>query len=374
MRRLLQILMGIMTCAAVATAGCVVATSLASEGAVAPRATTFGEVGHFRFPDTRRAPGAECKYDKQRRLTAIKLRTPRAAGRQRWEPGGQWILWTPRLQTKARQGGWKFVLDHAGRARAWYSEAQEGHTGPLRTLPPTSIPHIFGASNTQYRVVETIYWYTHNTNVEGRASTIVKHYESRGEHADSCDGVAGPRLPSLHLIKNEELDAVNVSFARGSRANVRYSIKSGALPQGLSLMPNRGVVTGRIAASAVNTTVNYHSIQSKTFRFVVAARAHGQTTTKSYRWRVFDTAFVMPDYYGKYGCGYDCDGIPNISSLGQKFAFGCTTEPQPGIPEDRYSVIYRQDYQKADGSLASSTGLTFRYGDVFKWWYYNVSC
>jgi hypothetical protein len=309
-------------------------------------------------------------------LSAITLTAPSAAGRSEWGATGQYILWEARLQAKAGRGGWKPV------GGAHYSEAVVGHAGQLNPLPPASIPRVFGASDTTYRVVETINWYFDDRNkpiVQGQASTVVQHYTSRRKPARSCEGVAGTRLPPLHSVTNEELDAVRVSFAgRSHGAKVKYSIKSGALPQGLRLNRKKGLVTGTIGASAVNATVTYHNIQAQAFHFTVAAKAHGKKTTKSYDWIVYDTAFVMPNYYGSYGCGADCDGnkeaIPNISNLGPKIAFGCTTQPQPGIPANKYSVIYQQDYQKADGSLAPSAGLTFRYGDVFKWWYYNTGC
>lgn len=362
-------------CLSLALAGLVVTTSLTSHGAVAARATTSGEVGAFTFHDKRGAPGAACVY-KDGRLTAINLKAPSAAGRQEWEPTGQYILWSARLQTKTGRAAWRFA------GGAHYSEAVVGHAGELDQLPQTSIPRIFGDPRTKYRVLETINWYFNDRNkpiVQGQASTVIKHYKSQRTRAGNCEGVTGTRLPPLGLITSEELDKIKVSFAgRSHGAEVKYSIKNGRLPQGLRLRARNGLVTGTIPPSAVNTTVTYRSIQRRTFSFTVAAKANGRTTTKSYRWAVYDTAFVMPNYYGMYGCGADCDGnpesIPNISNLGPKISFGCTTEPQPGIPEDKYSVIYRQDYQKSDGSLAPSAGLTFRYGDVFKWWYYNASC
>lgn len=370
-----QLLTTLATCITAATAGLLVVTSPASQGAVAARATTSGEVGAFTFHDKKRAPGAACVY-KDGRLTAINLKAPSAAGRQEWEPTGQYILWSARLQAKVGRGAWRFV------GGAHYSEAVVGHAGQLNALPPTSIPRVFGDPDTRYRVVETINWYFNDRNkpiVQGQASTLVRHYKSQRRQTSNCEGVTGTRLPPLGLITNEELDKVKVSFAgRSHGAEVKYSIKRGRLPKGLSLKARNGVVTGMIPASAVNTTVTYHDIKRRTFNFTVAAKANGRTTTKSYRWAVYDTAFLMPNYYGFYGCGTECAGepesIPNISNLGPKIAFGCTTQPQSGIPADKYSVIYRQDYQKNDGSLAPSAGLIFRYGDVFKWWYYEASC
>lgn len=357
--------------ACAAAAALTLTASLASQAAVTARAG--GAVGAFAFPDQPGSPGAACIYE-DGRLTAIEPKAPSAAGRAEWEPTGQYVLWSARVQAKVGRGPWKFV----GGAR--YSEAVVAHAGPLNPLPPVSIPNLYGDSQTRYRVVSTINWYFNDRNqpvVQGQASSVVEHYQSRRKETGSCAGVIGTKLPPLGLITNSELDQVKLSFkGRSHGADVRYSIKRGSLPPGLSLRSRTGLVRGTIPAAAINTTVTYQSIQAQRFEFTVAAKANGRMTKKSYRWDVFDTAFVMPNYYGRYGCGPDCSGntepVPNISSLGPKISFGCTTEPQPGITET--SVIFRQDYQKSDGSLAPSAGLTFRYGDVFKWWYYETRC
>ena len=372
MNRRLIAVMTLSICAA-ATAVPVAATTPTDQDVYA-RTTTSGEVGAFSFPDTKGSPGAVCVYNKGR-LKAINLKAPHAGGRPQWDPLGQYVLWSARVQAKTGSAGWRSV------GGVHYSEAPVRDSGQFGPLPAQSIPRVSGAPNTKYRVVETINWYFNDRNkaiVQGQATHVVAHYSSMSKPTSSCQGVTGTRLPPLRKSTNDELDAVKVSFAGNSHgARVRYSIKSGRLPQGLRLNAMKGVVTGRIPAGAVNSTDSYHNIQPKTFRFVLAAKANGQITAKSYSWVVYDTAFVMPSYYGLYGCDGDPDcsePVPNISHLGPKIAFGCTTTPQPGIPANQYSVIYRQDYQKLDGSLASSAGLTFRYGDVFKWWYYNASC
>ncbi len=363
--------LAMLTCTAAVTSGLVIAvTPFASQGADGSRATTAGVVGAYNFPDRKQSPGATCKYTKGR-LTAITLRAPSAAGRPFWEPGGQWILWSAQLESKTGRAGWKPT-----KRKPAYSGNTLGRSGRLSTLRPVSIRHVFGAPNTQYRVRETIFWYTQNTLVEGRAFNVVRNYTSRGARVGSCAGVISPTLPPLRKIRNEEQDGVKVSFADDdATGKVKYSLKRGTLPAGLRLKARTGVVAGRISENAVVATVDYQSIQSRTFRFVVAARANGQTTTRSYRWQVFDTAFVMPSYYGFYGCNGDpncSEPVPNISKLGPKFSFGCTTEPQPGISDT--SVIYKQEYQTPTGEFASSTGLAFRYGDIFRWHYYETTC
>lgn len=370
MRRNLKTVVAIATAVA---AGLVVMGSPGSQGAVAARAG--GDVGAFDFHDTPTSPGATCVYTNGR-LSAISLATPTAAARPEWEPTGQYILWGARLQTRVGKGSWQSV----GGTR--YSEAVVGHAGPLNPLPALSIPRVYGDPRTSYRVVQTINWYFNNRNapvVQGQASNVVANYSAQSKVRGECEGVTATKLPPLGLITSDELDKVDVSFAgRKHGAKVKYTLKRGSLPPGLSLKKKNGRVTGTIPAEAINTTVTYQSIQQQTFAFTVAAKANGRTSKKSYNWSVFDTAFVMPSYYGRYGCGPDCQGntepVPNISSLGPKISFGCSTQPQPGLPANNYSVIYQQDFQQEDGSLAPSTGLTFRYGDVFKWWYYDASC
>jgi hypothetical protein len=361
----------------------------AGEDPPAARATQSGEVGVYAFPDEQGQASATCVYSKGR-LMGIALSAPSAAGRSEWGQTGQWILWGATLQAKAARGGWKTV------GATHYSEAQVRTASQGSSLPPTSIPHIVGSADTKYRVVETINWYEANTSqslVEGRVSIVVGHYMSQQKVATGCDGVLGTKFRSLKSVSNNELDSVNVSFAgRAHGAKIKYSIKSGSLPPGLTFNKKSGVVTGTISATASNATAAaatttpgpppgeaaYTHIQAQAFHFVVGAKANGRKTSKGYDWVVYDTAFVMPSYYGLYGCGQRCEGNKdpalNISDLGPKFAFGCTTTPQPGIPTNKYSVIYKQEYQTPSGTLADSTNATVVYGDVFKWWYYNVSC
>jgi hypothetical protein len=390
MRSLTAVLCGTL---AAATLAAPVAGPVAAPAAAEPsasRATQSGEIGAYSFPDEQGQTSATCVY-KKGRLTGIVLGAPSAAGRTEWGGTGQWILWGATLQAKkGKKGAWRTV------GATHYSEAEVRTAAQGGTLPPASIPHVFGAVDTQYRVVETVNWYLANTAqsiVQGKTSIVVQHYTSRRKPASTCEGVVGTRLPRASSPTNNELDAVNVSFAgRSHGAKIKYSVKSGALPTGLSLNRRTGAVTGTIAATASNATAAaatttpgpppgeaaYKHITPQAFAFKIAARANGRTTTKSYSWVVYDTAFVMPNYYGLYGCGLRCEGNKeptlNISDLGPKFAFGCTTTPQPGIPANKYSVVYKQEYQLEDGTLASSVGATVVYGDVFKWWYYNQTC
>jgi hypothetical protein len=384
MSRLTAILCGSLAAATL------VAPAHASQSVSSSRATSSGQVGAYSFPDEQGQTSATCVY-KKGRLSGIVLAAPSAAGRSEWGTGGQWIDWSAQLQAKAGHGGWKVV------GAPHWSDAQLRNVSNGGPLPSASVLHIFGAPNTKYRVVESISWYLANTGqqlVQGTATAVVAHYSSRRKAATSCDGVTKAHLPPFSSVSNDEQDVVNVSFAgRAHGAKIKYSIKSGSLPAGLTLHRKSGLVTGKISATASDATKTaasttagpppgeaaYLHINSQTFPFSVAAKADGRTTTKNYSWVVYDTAFVMPSYFNLYGCGQRCEGnkdpgVLNITDLGPKFAFGCTTTPQPGIPNNQYSVIYKQEYQTPSGALADSTNATVVYGDVFKWWYYNDTC
>ena len=151
MKRILSTL----TTAAVAAAGLTMTTSLASEGTVASRATQSGEIGVHSFPDEQGQASATCVY-KKGRLSAIALTAPSAAGRSEWGQVGQWIRWGAQLQAKADHGGWRTV------GATNYSAAEVRTASAGGPLPGTSIPHVVGALDTKYRVVETITWYLSN--------------------------------------------------------------------------------------------------------------------------------------------------------------------------------------------------------------------
>lgn len=372
MRRLLTCVTTLATALAAATTSLAVSTP-AGQAAVpldSPRATR-GEVGAFVFADGGGAAGGTCVYSRGR-LSAIRLTAPRASGRPQWEPTGQYVLWGARLQARTGRGAWRYV------GGTHYSEPIVAHAGTPQRLRGASVPRVLGAPDTRYRVVETINWYFNDRNeavVQGQATDTVSRLASPQGRVTSCPGVMGTRLPPVKALRLDELDPVRVSFRGATHgARVRYSVQGGTLPRGLRLGRRTGMVSGTVSAGATDLTTSYRDIRSRTFAFRIAASANGQTTSRTYRWTVFDTAFVMQDYYGRYGCGDECgEPVRNISDLGPKLAFGCSDLPQQGIPEDRTGVIYRQDYQLQDGSLARSAGRTFRYGDIFKWWYYPCS-
>lgn len=373
MKRFLTPATAVATC--LATTAALLALTISSPGQAAPpgesaraavaRATTTGQVGRYSFPGT-----ATCGYSSGR-LTSISMPAPRAAGRQQWEPTGHWVLWGARLESRTGSGGWRKV------GGTHYSDPRVLRAGSLRQLPAVSIPRIYGVDKTRYRVVQTISWYLNNVRrpiVQGQARQVVGRYAIPGGRAGTCEGTRALQLPPPRRIAHDELRQVRVSFAaRNAPASTRYRLGR-TLPRGLQLNARTGVVTGTISARAADVTATYRRIRSRVFDFRITATANGRSTTRSYSWTVFDTAFVMPNYYNKYGCGAQCQGnpesVPNISHLGPKFAFGCSDEEQPGIPPERTSVIFRQQYQTDTGALRPSAGRTLRYGDVFKWWYY----
>lgn len=132
----------------------------------------------------------------------------------------------------------------------------------------------------------------------------------------------GPVFGSLPDRRNGELfsPAGRISASDPDGDALRYTFSN--LPPGVT-GSSSGVIGGTIGPSAVRLTTDYRNRRSGTWRVtVLATDPSGAAAKASFVWTVVDDHFVMPNYYGKYGCNDDpaqpnChESVPNISSLG----------------------------------------------------------